>query len=178
MDAFKDYFFLGKFTKLHGYDGKLVLFLDVDDPEEYQNLEVVFVDQNHQPVPYFIEESFLKGDKLIARLQDVNSSENASALVNKNLYLPLSRLPKLTGNKFYYHEVPGFKVVDVDHGNLGTVETVLEYPNQAVLQVFHQEKEILIPINDEVILSVDRKDKIIKVQTPEGLVELYLNESL
>lgn len=177
MDVFKDYFFLGKITKLHGYDGKLVLFLDVDDPEEYQNLEVVFVDQNHQPVPYFIEDSFLKGDKLIARLQDTDSSDKAAALVNKNLYLPLSQLPKLTGNKFYYHEVPGFTVVDTKHGELGTVETVLEYPNQAVLQVFHQEKEILIPINDEIILIVDRKDKILKVQTPEGLVELYLNES-
>ncbi|MBN2615090.1 MAG: 16S rRNA processing protein RimM [Bacteroidales bacterium] len=177
MDAFKDYFFLGKITKLHGYDGKVVLFLDVDDPEEYQNLEVVFIDQNHQPVPYFIEESFLKGDKLIVRFQDTDSSDNAAALVNKNLYLPLSQLPKLAGNQFYYHEVPGFKVVDAKHGELGTVETVLEYPNQAVLQVMQGEKEILIPINDEVIRSVDRKAKTIKVQTPEGLVELYLNES-
>lgn len=176
MDTFKDYFFLGKITKPHGYEGKLVLFLDVDEPEEYQDIDVVFVDQNHQPVPYFIEESFLKGNKLIVRVQDVDSLEKATALINKNLYLPLSLLPKLSGNKFYYHEVPGFTVTDVNHGSLGKVETVLEYPNQAVLQVFQGEKEILVPINDEVIIKVDRNGKSITVETPEGLVALYLSE--
>ncbi|MBN2638777.1 MAG: 16S rRNA processing protein RimM [Bacteroidales bacterium] len=176
MDAFNDYFFLGKITKPHGYDGKLVLFLDVDDPEEYQDIDVVFVEQNHQPVPYFIEDSFLKGNKLIVRFQDMDTLDKASALINKNLYLPLSLLPKLSGNKFYYHEVPGFAVVDTKHGELGKVEAVLEYPNQAVLQVFQGEKEILVPINDEVILDVNRKEKRIQVQTPEGLVELYLSE--
>jgi 16S rRNA processing protein RimM len=176
MDAFKDYFFLGSITRLHGYDGKLQLFLDVDDPEAYEGLQMVFVNVHQSLVPYFIESSSLKNNKLIVRFQDVDSPEKAQMLVNKELYMPLSALPKLSGNKFYFHEVVGFQVVDKKFGELGTVSEILDYPGQALMQVFHGEKEVLIPMNDPVILKVDRTKKRLDIEAPEGLIEMYLNE--
>ncbi len=176
MDAFKDYFFLGIVTRLHGYDGKLQLFLDVDDPEAYEGLQMVFVNLQHSPVPYFIESSSLKNNKLVVRFQDVDTPEKAQALVNKELYLPLTALPKLSGNRFYFHEVVGFQVEDEAFGLLGTVSEILDYPGQALMQVFHEGKEILIPLNDPVVQRVDRKQKKLLIQAPEGLIEMYLNE--
>ncbi len=174
-EEFSDYFYLGLITKIHGYDGKVVAFIDADDPQAYENMEMVFLNIHSTPVPYFIEERSLKNHKLIIKFQDVNTEEQAAGLVKKELYLPLTALPKLTGNKFYYHEVKGYRVTDEAFGTVGDVEEILDYPAQAVMQIFHKGKEVLIPISDAVILKLDRKNKTILIKAPEGLLDLYLN---
>jgi len=176
MDTFEDYFYLGLVTRTHGYEGKLQLFLDVDSPSDYENLKMVFVNVRECLVPYFIESAVLKNNKLVVRFQDVDNEEKALALVNKELYLPLSALPKLSGNKFYFHEVIGFQVWDKTFGEIGTITEILDYPGQALMQIFHGEKEVLIPVNDPVIVKVDRAAKKIFIKAPEGLIDMYLNE--
>lgn len=175
MSNFNDYFYLGKITKLHGYEGKLIVYFDTDEPQEYIGLEIVYLNINGNLVPFFIEELNLLNNKAIVVFSDINTNESAEELVNKELYLPLNMLPELDGNKFYYHEVPGMEVIDSNFGSLGTVKEVLEYPNQAVLQIFHKEKEVLIPISDEVIKEFSREQKKIYITAPDGLLEIYLN---
>ena len=116
----------------------------------------------------------MSGDKFFVGIQDVNTVEAASALTGKSVFLPLEMLPKLTGKQFYYHEVKGFTVVDENKGELGPIKEILEYPTQAIIQVFKDGKEILIPILDQVIVKVDRKGKKLHVKAPEGLIDMYL----
>lgn len=175
MSDFNDYFYLGKITKLHGYEGKVTVFFDTDEPQQYTNLEMVHMDINGSMVPFFLESINLLNNKAIAQFADVDTIEKAEDLVNKELYLPISMLPELTGNKFYYHEVPGMMVIDSNFGELGQIKAVLEYPNQAVLQVFHNQKEVLIPISDEVIDDFNRTDSTIYITAPDGLLEIYLD---
>ena len=175
MNAFENYFYLGLITKTHGYEGKVVAFIDADDPTAYKAMEMVFLNVHGSLVPYFIEERSLKNNKLIVKFQDVSTADEAAGLVKKELYLPLSALPRLSSNKFYYHEVKGFMVTDEAFGPVGVIEEILDYPAQAVMQVFHEGKEVLIPINDAVILKLDRKNKNIFIKVPNGLLDLYLN---
>jgi 16S rRNA processing protein RimM len=84
-------------------------------------------------------------------------------------------LPKLTGNKFYYHEVIGFSVLDDVHGDIGVIEGVNDTTSQALFEIKKGDKQLLVPINDEIIKKVDRQGKTISVTTPEGLVDLYLS---
>ncbi len=175
MNVFEDYFYLGLITKTHGYDGKVVAFIDADDPTAYEAMEMVFLNIHGSLVPYFIEERSLKNNKLIVKFQDISTADEAAGLVKTELYLPLSALPKLSGNKFYYHEVKGFMVTDEAFGPVGVIEEILDYPAQAVMQVFHEGKEVLIPINDAVILKLDRKGRSILIKAPDGLLDLYLN---
>ena len=107
-------------------------------------------------------------------IQDIHTVEAAASLTGKSVYLPLEMLPKLSGKQFYYHEVQGFMVIDEVHGELGLIKEILEYPTQAIIQVFKDGKEILIPILDQVIVKVDRKGRKLYVKSPEGLVEMYL----
>ena len=46
--------------------------------------------------------------------------------------------------------------------------------NNPLFAITFGEKEILLPISDEIILKVDRKKKTIEVRAPEGLVDIYL----
>lgn len=176
MSEFKDYFYLGKITKPHGYEGKVTIFFDTDHPSEYSNLDMVHLDINGSLVPFFIDSINLLNNKAITQFSDIDTIDKANELINKEIYLPISMLPERTGNKFYYHEVPGMNVIDSLFGELGPVSNVLEYPNQAVLQVFHKQKEVLIPISDEVIDDFNRDKNCIYITAPDGLIDIYLNE--
>ena len=172
----KDFYFLGKITKTSGYKGSLVFFFDVDDIHKYTDLEAVFIDMRDELVPFAIHNIGFKSAKsAIVQLEDIKDEESAIALVGHELYLPLSFLPKLEGNRFYYHEVIGFKMIDKNIGELGTVKEILDQSSQAILVIeSNSEKEILVPIIDDIIKLVDRKNKLIQVITPTGLVDIYL----
>ena len=166
-------FQLGKITKPFGYKGQVVFFLDVDEPADYADLDAVFVEVKGSLVPYFIKEMNLNGNKATVTFEDLKAEE-AQALVGNDLYLPLEMLPKLTGNRFYYHEIVGWTVVDSEKGDIGTIASVIEYPAQPLFQIMKNDKEILIPIIDPVIKKVDRENKIMYIEAPNGLIDLYL----
>ena len=94
-------------------------------------------------------------------------------LINKEIYLPSNSLPVLEGNKFYYHEIEGFKIKDKKVGELGFIKYVNDKSPQHLFVVDYNKKEILIPINDDLIENIDRNEKLINMNLPSGLIELY-----
>ncbi len=164
---------LGNITKPFGYKGQMVFFLDVDSPEDYADLDSAFVEIKGNLVPYFFKVDKINGNKAIVTFEDITPDE-AHALAGHDLYLPLDLLPELTGNQFYYHEVTGFKVIDSEHGDIGTIQTIIDYPAQPLFQIMKNGTEILIPVIDPVIKKVDREQKTIYIEAPNGLIDLYL----
>ena len=169
-----DCYYLGSVTKLHGYSGEITVFLDVDRPENYKALKSVLIEVNMELVPYFVQQVSFKHNTIVLKLEDVETAEQAAILVHSDIYLPLSLLPALTGKKFYFHEVIGFEVIDAQEGVLGKITKILDLPKQAIIELFYKEKEVLIPITDEIINSVDRETKKILVTLPEGLLAIYM----
>lgn len=170
----EDCYYLGKITKLHGFKGNLIVHLDTDEPELYQNMESVFVEKNGMLVPFFFEFSQIHGtNKLLVKFEDT-TPEEAEKLINKDLYLPMEALPELDGTDFYYHEIIGFTIYDQTNTEIGVIKNVNDTTAQALFEVEINGKEILIPIVEEWILEVDRENKAILVNVPEGLIKLYL----
>ena len=71
-------------------------------------------------------------------------------------------------------EVIGFTILDSEHGDIGIIESVNDSASQVLFEVKKGNKELLIPVTDDIITKVDRKSKTVHVTTPEGLVQLYL----
>lgn len=171
----EDCFYLGKIVSRHGYKGDLLVKLDTDDPGEYENMESVFVSLGNSLVPFFISKCRLhKSNLLRVTFEDVTTEEAASRLLGSELYLPLDLLPKLTGNRFYYHEVIGFRLQDEAFGDAGVIHAVNDQAAQALFVAEKDGKELLIPISDDFITRVDRENRTIHIRTPEGLLNLYL----
>jgi 16S rRNA processing protein RimM len=168
------YFLLGKIFRTHGYKGGLKAIFDVDQPQEYRELDMLFIDVKGQLIPWMVENIHLEKNKANLKLADLKDMEGAEKLVGHFIYLPVELLPKLKGNKFYYHEVTGYKVHDEKHGDIGIIDRVIDLPNNPLFAVTFGEKEILLPISDEIILKVDRKKKVIEVRAPDGLIEIYI----
>ncbi|MBU2939072.1 ribosome maturation factor RimM [Lacinutrix sp. C3R15] len=173
----EDCFFLGKIVKKYSFKGEILVKLDTDEPEIYDGLDSVFVDLRGNLVPFFIENAQLhKSELLRIKFEDVDTEDDADAILKSNLYLPLSFLPKLEDDKFYFHEIIGFTVKDINFGDVGTITGVNDTTAQALFEIDRDGIEILIPMNDHFIKKVDKKNKVILVETPEGLIDLYLEE--
>ncbi|WP_426432298.1 ribosome maturation factor RimM [Winogradskyella sp. HB-48] len=171
----EDCFYLGKIVKKFSFKGELLAKLDTDEPELYENLDAIFIDLRGNLVPFFIESSQLhKSDLLRLKFEDVDTEADADTLIKSDLYLPLDLLPKLEGNKFYYHEVIGFKITDSNFGEVGIIKAINDSTAQALFEIDRDGTEILIPMNNEFIVKVDKQKKTIEVSTPEGLIDLYL----
>ena len=99
----EDCFYLGKIAKKFSFKGEVLIYLDTDEPELYQDMESVFVEYNKNLIPYFISNSSLhKNDFLRVNFEDINNEAEADSILNCEVYLPLSMLPKLSGNKFSF----------------------------------------------------------------------------
>lgn len=171
----EDCFYLGKIVKKYSFKGELLAKLDTDEPDIYGNLDAIFIDLKGNLVPFFVQSSQLhKSELLRLKFEDVTTEADADALMKTELYLPLNLLPKLEGNKFYFHEVIGFTIKDTNFGDVGVLKSINDSTAQSLFEIDRDGIEILIPMNDEFIVKVDRINKTIEVNTPEGLIELYI----
>lgn len=174
----EDCYLLGKITKTHGLAGNVVLKLDTDQPEFYNKMDGIFVEINGLLVPFFIEkQQWSKNDTKIISFKNVSKSLIEQS-INKNVYLPLSTLPKLEGKSFYYHEIIGFNLKDDNGRNYGIIESVNDPTAQHYFVTNLDEKQVVVPIIKDWILEVNRKEKFIKMQLPEGLLDVFTTEAI
>jgi len=168
-------FQLGKIVRTFGSKGELIFQVDTEIFSQIKKLESVFLNINENLVPFFIEliQPKSKGQVLVKFL-DVNDTDDALQLAGCAAFIPRNLLPKQKGAQLYSYDIDGFSVVDAKHGEIGTVSHVLELPQQSLLAIDFNGKEILVPIVEEIIKKVDRKKKTIQIDAPEGLIELYL----
>ena len=171
----EDCFYLGKIAKKFSFKGEVLIYLDTDEPELYENMESVFVEFNKNLVPFFIENSNLHtGDFLRLKFEDVDNEADADEIIGCEIYLPLNMLPKLEGNKFYFHEVIGFEIEDQRLGVFGKIVSINDTSAQALFEVVNGSVEILVPMIDQFLVKIDRENKKVIMNLPEGLVEMYL----
>lgn len=169
-----DFYYLGKVLKTFGNKGQVLVILDVDDPADYLELESVFLDLEGERIPFFIDDLELKHNrKALIRFQDVTTQEDAEVYIGREMYMPVSALPPLEGNQFYFHDVIGFNVIDSRHGEIGILNDILPLPHQSLMQITDGKREILIPLVDEIIQKVDRETRTLFIIAPEGLIEIY-----
>jgi 16S rRNA processing protein RimM len=170
-----DCFHLGYIAKLHGFKGEVSLFLDVTNPSDYQTLDAVFIEINGQLIPFFIDSIKLKNKGFAAvKFEGVDDESSARRLLRMQVFLPEQVLPKLSGIHFYDHEVVGYKVIDAHYGEVGILEAVIDFQVNPLIQILNNGAEVLIPLREGLVKKLDRKNKIMNIEAPEGLIELYL----
>lgn len=171
-----DCFYIGYITKTKGLKGELQVFFEYDEPEELP-LQSVFAEINGKLVPYFISSYKLNTNQTgLFFFDDVDTIEKAEKLVRKKLYLPNSQKPERDEDEFLITDLKGFIVHDAHHGELGEIIEIHEYPQQFVAVVPYKFREIMFPLNDDLIEEIDEENGILRVNLPDGLIDLYIQE--
>ena len=170
----EDCFELGTIIKPHGLKGAVTVFIDSDNPRNYKDLDFVFVEIHDTLVPHFIQKTEPKNnEQMIFHFEGFDHVDQATAIAKAKLFLPLEVLKKLTGKQFYYHEVIGWDVVDSTYGSIGQIVEFNDQGAQTLMVLNHEDVEILVPLLDDFLTAVDRKSATIKLDLPEGLVEMF-----
>jgi len=167
--------YIGYITKTKGLKGELQLYFEYDAPE-LLDLDVVFAEINGKMVPFFVTAVKLQNNSTgNIFFDDIDHIDKAQALVKKKIYLAADKMPDREDEDFHYFDLIGFTVSDETQGELGEILEVNEYPQQFVATVTYQNKEVLFPLNDDMIIEIDEEKQTLIVDLPEGLLDLYLN---
>ncbi|MEM7548041.1 MAG: ribosome maturation factor RimM [Bacteroidota bacterium] len=170
-------FELGYVQKIHGLKGEIVIFLDVDYPGDYSKMGSIFIDTDESLIPFSISSLSIQGNKARIKLEDVHDRSSAERLRSKKVYLPDDYLHKLEGDQFYYHEIIGFESLDFSNDSvIGIVKNVFEMPGDDLIAIDHNGSEVLVPLSDDIFVSLDRNKKTILLKLPEGLLEVFLSD--
>lgn len=134
--------------------------------------EVIFLELQGGAVPFFVESIRDLGD-LVVKLDEVDTPEAAVTLTGKAVYLPNEALKRgATEEGLDLSMLEGFSIVDEAAGSVGIIEEVLELPQQVMAVVQYQDREVLIPLTDELITDVDAESGTLYMSLPEGLLDL------
>lgn len=164
---------LGEFSKQHGFQGKLILSFN-GQKISLPNLKVIWVMLNGLPTPFSITSiQELNKNKRIVSLLNINAS-NVSSLIKQKVYV--SKQDISFDEMDVKVKYVGFSVWDENENEIGTVLDYVDIKNNHLLIVEINNREVMIPAHDALIIKVIKKDKIIQLQIPEGLLDLN-NES-
>lgn len=172
----EDCFYLGTITRRHGLKGNLLIKMDTDQPEAYQKLESILVEFNRELVPFFLQSSKIYKDDILNILPETINQEQIDQLKGRDVYLPLTLLPPLSGKQFYYHEVEGFEIQKPDGTSAGIIQRVNDRVPQPYFISKLQDTEINIPVVKDWIIEVNREEKKLIIDFPEGLLEVFLEK--
>jgi len=168
-------FYIGYISKTRGLKGELQLFFEFDDYTAL-DLAIVFVEINKKLVPYFVDEvKFHNNHTAYINFEDIDHIDKAQPLIRKQVYLSKDKMPVRDPEDFRYTDLIGYLAIDEKFGELGEITHVQEMPQQFIATVQINEQEALFPLNEDLIKGIDREEKLIVIDLPEGLIDMYLD---
>jgi len=174
----KGYTVIGRLASPKGTSGHLKALLETDK-EGFDHIEAFFIeDRNGLPLPCFIESIEWESDHALIKFEEVRNKEEAYELAGRMLYLPSEMVeegPSEAEGKYGY--LDGYEIRDEQHGVLGKIEEVLQMPGQELALLYFHNRELLIPLNEDLILKIDKKHQRVDMRLPDGLITLYLDEN-
>mgnify|MGYP001062318016 CR=1 FL=1 len=164
---------LGKIIKVHGYGGAVILRPDDYITHELQEMEWVFIEIDKKPVPFFITsvKEHTSGN-IVLKFDNYDSSERMKEFIGCNVFTgqegtdDKNKLP-------HYLILAGYSIYNQANEYIGTVKKVMSMPMQYMLVLEGDENdELLIPMNEEWLIELDKENETIIMDLPDGIVQI------
>jgi 16S rRNA processing protein RimM len=163
---------LGTLTKPHGTRGSLIVRFSGLKAEDIKKRGLVFVEIDGLPVPFFIESFQEKTeDTLILKIEGIDTENKAREFLGYPVYVMKDQIRIKTASK-KIQDIKGYQVIDKRLGFIGFAEELVEMAKNPLLSVINGEKEFLVPAHEDIILEVNDRERIIRIDAPEGLFDL------
>lgn len=161
-----------RIVKSNGTDGELLAgFRDIM-PEDIDIQEPVFIYSDGLPVPFFIEKITPKGrDKALVRLTDISCFEDAEELAGQALYVDAGSYGDIgSGDEGDFSMLEGWTLCREDGTEAGVITDYEDIPGNPCLYVDTENGQAMIPLHEELILSVDDENHVLTMHVPDGLL--------
>lgn len=163
---------IGHSAKSRGINGKFKSRIENKFIPNLLVARALFINIDGSKVPFLIEAAEDQGH-VILKLDEIDTPEEVSHLLSRELYLDSREIAaELLVDEVQQHELEGFIVYDQSKQEIGSIKEILEYPDQLLAKLDYQDKEVLLPIHEDLILDLDKEKKTIDLEIVEGLLDL------
>ena len=178
---------IAQVLKSNGTDGELVMGFREIAPEDINLKEPVFIIFDGLPVPFYIESFSKRGNtKALVRLTGICSMEDVDEITGKAVYIEEDQRPEMSLEEDGFAALVGWMLltpeipdqVGDDEGvgddmilmEVGEITDFMDIPKNPCREVETENGAVIIPLHEDLILSVDPEYQEIIMQIPAGLI--------
>ena len=178
---------IAQVLKSNGTDGELVMGFREIAPEDINLQEPVFIVFDGLPVPFYIESFTKRGNtKALVRLTDICSQEDVEEIAGKAVYIDDAAIPEMSLEEDGFYALVGWTLLtpadseslitatemekEPEFIEVGEITDFIDIPNNPCIEVETENGAVMIPLHEDLILSVDPEYQEIIMQIPAGLI--------
>ncbi len=159
---------MGKIVNVVGLKGEVKVYSYTDRNERFEELDSIWLENEE----YGIEKVRYQNKVVILKLEGINDRNQAEKQRNKKVYILEDDLQELPEDTYYVRDLIGMEVM-TETEKLGVITDVIQNSAQDLYEVKTESgKKVYIPVVKQFVLDVDMETKIVKVELPEGLLDL------
>ena len=170
---------VGLITSCHGINGQIKVKSLSDFEERFLKPGVRWLQKENEP-PSKIEliSGFKQPGKetFIVKFKGINTRNDAEELKQFKILVKTDKLPKLKKEEFHFLELINLEVKTLENNELKTIGKVVNLENEKnnllVIELFKNQKKVLIPFVEEIVPLIDIKNNFLTINPPNGLLEL------
>ena len=163
---------IGFFARPHGIKGELSLVTDYDLFDD-ENDPYVICEMDGILVPFFVESSRYKNNTtILVKLEGVDNEITAKQFVNREVFYPANRLNEPVVDNLDWEHFAGFVLEDKEMGEMGVITFVDKSTINTLFTVDYHGKELLVPVADDLVESIDHEKRRVVLMLPEGLITI------
>ena len=169
---YTDHVKIGTVVSKHGYKGDIKISVSSNNRDTFPDLKYLFIDLDGCFIPFTIDNlrSFSK-NVLIVKLKEIRSEDEVDEVIHKNIYVDSTEIESIIDSGFFYNDLINFEVI-TDSKNIGRIENINSKLPQPVFEIIYDSRKVLIPIHEDLIKKIDKENKIIYLDIPNGLLEI------
>ena len=174
-----EWLIVGLITSCHGINGQVKVKSLSDFEERFVNPGIRWLQKENEP-PSKIEltSGYRQPGKetFIIKIQGINTRNQAEELKKYKILVETNKLPKLKKEEFHLLELENLQVKTLENDELIIIGKVINLENEKnnliVIELFKNQKKVLVPFVKEIVPLVDIKNNFIVINPPKGLLEL------
>ncbi len=169
---------IGKIVAVHGLQGAVIMTHIADKPDWLKKDDVLYIElQKDSRIPFFVQTATEARDgSYIIRLEDIATVEAARKLIGRHVYVASDVLAGMIKDSPLLWI--GFNLTDRHYGSLGPLEDVVHTGTQWLGKIIFRGAEALIPLVAPILIEVNIKNRFIRVDLPEGLLDVYTGKDI
>ena len=177
MSLEDNFSYIGHVAKSHGLDGQFSIKLDFSEQfcTVFTELSTIYIGSTTKKS--IITNAFINNNIFLkTKIQEIQSREGVKSILQKKVYIKNGEHKKIDEALKKITELLTYKMVDKIKGEIGNVTKIDFNRPQPIIYVESSSNNIiLIPFVKEFIVNINKKNKLINVDLPEGLLEICKN---
>ncbi len=156
---------IGRAVKPFGIKGEVKISPFTESFDAFKNSAVLVFGES----PFKVSRIRIHKRAVLASLEGVDTPEEAKQLSGRLVKTEAKNLPPKEEDEYYWFELIGMRVSTTDGEDLGEITHITPTGANDVLHVTGARGEILLPMIDQVVVSVDAESNSMVVDPLEGL---------